>query len=269
MRFILIATIIVLLGRTCFPQYAPGARQISLSNSDVAGSDDAFSLFNNPAGLSLNNGREFGVFYSPSPFGLKELANGSIAFKEPMNFGSAALGAEIYGFALYKETRIIAGFSSGSKTVKVGAAFIAHRVSIKNYGSSTAFILNAGMLISISKRLTWGFAVHNINGATLGDERNQLPVSLESGICYRFDFPLNFNIALKKELLNRITILCGIEYKPVKFVSLRTGFGTVPSKISAGIGILYKLFEFDYAVYTHRDLGLTHQVGMLIKFTSK
>ncbi len=269
MRFKLVAAIFVLLGRLSFPQYAPGARQISLSNSAVAGPGDAFSLFDNPAGLSLNKTREFGVFYSPSPFGLKELANGSIVFKEPLGFGTAAAGATVYGFELYKETRFIAGFSAGSSFIKGGAAVVVHRITIKNYGSSTAFILNAGILINLMKNFRWGFAVQNINGATIGSEPDQLPVVLESGIGYDFNFPVTFNLALKKELFNKLTVLSGIEYRPVKYIAMRTGFGTGTSKVSAGIGIIFSPVEVDYAVFTHPDLGITHQIGMLVTFGTK
>lgn len=44
-----------------FAQIDPGARQISLSHSDIALSNDVFSLFNNPSCLSQINWRDVGI----------------------------------------------------------------------------------------------------------------------------------------------------------------------------------------------------------------
>ena len=89
----IVPTIIIFCSITIsvFSQYNPGAKQISLSNSDVALSDDVFSLFNNPAGLSQMNWREIGIYYSPAPFGLSELSNGFVAYHQPTSIGSFAL----------------------------------------------------------------------------------------------------------------------------------------------------------------------------------
>ena len=66
-RILLIFAPLLLLS-TNYAQLNPGARQISLSNSDVALSNDVFSIFNNPAGLSQLNWREIGVYYSPESY---------------------------------------------------------------------------------------------------------------------------------------------------------------------------------------------------------
>ncbi|MDP2362759.1 MAG: hypothetical protein Q8M94_03205, partial [Ignavibacteria bacterium] len=103
--------IICTITLSAYSQYNPGAKQISLSNSDVALSNDVFSLFNNPAGLSQMNWREVGVYYSPAPFGLTELANGYVAYHEPTSIGSFAIGGMSYGFDLYRESKISLGYS--------------------------------------------------------------------------------------------------------------------------------------------------------------
>jgi len=47
--FLLLFLIIVSLCNPAFSQHSAGAKQISLSNSDVALSNDVFALFNNPS----------------------------------------------------------------------------------------------------------------------------------------------------------------------------------------------------------------------------
>lgn len=91
-RFILITAIIGLIYKTCSAQILPGAKQIALSHADVAGSSDVFSVFNNPAGLSNISDTQIGIYYSPSPFGLKQLANGFCAFAKTLSLVPLQLG---------------------------------------------------------------------------------------------------------------------------------------------------------------------------------
>ncbi len=251
-------------------QVNPGARQAALSNSDIALSDDVFSLFYNPAGLSQINWREAGVYYSPSPFGLSELANGFAAYNEPLPFGSAAIGGMTYGFDLYRENKITAGYSYNyNNKFFIGGAVNYHTVSIKNYGSDAAFYFNIGGLVYIADFLRWGFYFHNINRATFSAEENQIPVILGSGLSYDVLENISFNISVIKDLDRKASLNGGIEYNLNEYLSIRSGFSNEPSKFSAGIGIKYSLINFDYAMFTHQDLGLTHQAGIIIRFDSE
>ncbi len=141
----------------------PGAKQIAISGSDVALSDDVFSLFNNPAGLAQLNWRELGIYYSPAPFGFKELANGYIAYCEPLSFGCVAIGAMSYGFDLYREFKILPGFSmSYHNKLFAGLSVTIDHVSIQGYGSKTVYYINAGCLLYLTGNLRTGFSIHNI-----------------------------------------------------------------------------------------------------------
>ncbi len=267
MRLMLITTLVVVLGRTTFPQIDPGAKQISLSHSGVALSDDVFSLFNNPAGLSQLSSRQFGLFYSPSPFGIKEMATGCFAYAEPFPFGALAIGGMSYGFELYKETKISAGFSFRYlKRFFAGLVLNYHTVSIKNYGTDKAFYADLGGLAYFTEKLRLGFYLRNLNRASFGEEEDQIPVLMDIGLSYDITKEASINFAAEKELLQKFSLRFGINYNIYKFVSLRTGVSSEPSAFSAGIGINYLFFRFDYAVFTHQELGLTHQAGVIITF---
>ncbi len=270
MRYIILAAIVFLANLPEFPQINPGAKQISLANSCVALSNDVFALFNNPAGLAQMDWREAGIYYSPAPFGLTELANGYIAYNEPLSFGSASIGAMSYGFDLYKEARILAGISYNFLNKFFGGVvFNYHSVSIKNYGNANAFYINIGGLAYLTQNIRWGFSVSNVNRATFGSEKDQIPVIFNSGFSFNIINNLSFNAAVEKELLQNPSVCFGIDYELVKYFSIRTGFQNEPSLFSAGIGIHYSYFNLDYAVYTHPDLGLTHQAGLIISFDTK
>ena len=267
MNKILTAIILFILCSQTFAQYLPGARQISMGNSDVAKADDVFTLFNNPAGLSQIAWREVGVYYSPAPFGLTELANGYIAYNEPFSFGSLAVGGMTYGFDLYRETKILLGYSYNYENKFFGGVAVNYlTTSIQNYGSDGAFFINVGVLAYLSERLRLGFTFENVNRASIGNEKDQVPVVLRSGISYDLLEEFSLNIAAEKDVKYNPSFHFGFEYNVIEHLSLRSGFSNEPSRYSAGVGLNYSIFSLDYAFFTHPDLGLTHQAGLVISF---
>jgi hypothetical protein len=253
-----------------FAQQNPGAKQVSMSNSDIALSNDVFALFNNPAGLAQLNWREIGIYYSPAPFGFTELANGYIAYHEPLPFGSLSAGAMTYGFELYREVKFLTGFAYNyMNKFFAGASLNIHYLSIENYGTDIAYYLNIGGLVYLTNSLRTGFHFGNINRATFGNEDDQIPMTLAAGFSYDVLENLSFNTALEKDILYPVSFLLGIDYNIIEYISIRTGFSTEPSRYSAGIGINYSIFSLDYALFNHNDLGLTHQAGIIISFGEK
>ncbi len=262
-------TIIIICSLTfsAYSQYNPGAKQISLSNSDVALSDDVFSLFNNPAGIAQMNWREVGVYYSPAPFGLSELANGYVAYHEPSSIGSFAIGGMTYGFDLYRESKFSLGYSYNYQNrFFTGFAINYQTVSIKNYGNDGAFFFNIGGLVYVTEIFRFGFSLQNINRATFGNADDQIPVVFNTGLSYDVADELYVNFSVEKDIKYNASFKFGINYDIIEYLSLRTGFSNEPSKYSVGIGINYALFSLDYAIFTHNDLGLTHQAGVIISF---
>jgi len=265
----LLHTIIVICSLTlsAYSQYNPGAKQISLSNSDVALSNDVFSLFNNPAGLAQMNWREVGIYYSPAPFGLSELANGYAAYHEPTSIGSFALGGMSYGFDLYRESKVTLGYSYNYlDKFFAGVTLNYQTVSIQNYGNDGALFISFGGLAYVSNVFRLGFSIQNINRATFGNEDDQIPMVFNTGLSYDVADELTVNFAIDKDIKYKASFQFGINYDIIEYLSLRIGFSNEPSKYSAGIGINYSMFSLDYAMFTHNDLGLTHQAGIIISF---
>lgn len=267
MRLLFTLLLLIELTAITFAQYTPGARQISMANSDVALSNDVFSLFSNPAGLSQINWREVGIYYSPAPFGLTELSNGYIAYNEPFNFGSLSIGGMTYGFELYRESKVVLGYSYNYENILfAGISINYHNYSIQNYGSTGVFYLNVGGLVYILDELRWGFYVDNLNKASVANLDDQIPMVFVTGLSYDVinDFSLNF--ALEKDIRFNPSVKFGVEYDIIEYLSLRAGTANEPSRFTAGVGINYSLFSLDYAFFTHQDLGLTHQAGIIISF---
>jgi hypothetical protein len=267
LKHIFTIVFILLFGRLAICQFDPGAKEIAISNSDVALSNDVFAVFNNPAGLSQLKWREIGIFYSPSPFGLKQLANGYAAYNEPFSFGSVTIGGMSYGFNLYKESKLVLSFSRNfGERFLAGIAITYHTFSIKNYGSASAFYLNAGGLVYLTKKLRWGFYVTNINRATVSASDNQIPMILSTGFSYNVIDNMSLNFSFEKDVQYDPELHFGIDYQIIDNLSLRSGFSTNPSDFSAGVGLNFSYFELNYAFVKHPDLGLTHQAGIIITF---
>ncbi|MBN2571039.1 MAG: hypothetical protein JXA68_02830 [Ignavibacteriales bacterium] len=248
-------------------QINPGARQNGLSNSDVALSNDVFSIFNNPAGISQMNWREIGGYYSFAPFGLKELATGYVAYNEHTSIGSFGAGFMIYGFELYKESKFALTYSKDfNKRFFAGVTILYQNVSIENYGNDNTFCFNIGGLAYLSKDLRLGFKYHNITRATYGNEANQIPVVFGSGISYDLIDETSINFSIEKDIDLPLSFRFGVEYSIIKYLDLRVGIQNEPDSYSGGLGINYSILHLDYSIFTHNDLGLTHQIGIIIDF---
>lgn len=247
------------------PQQNPGAKSISLANADVALSSDAFSLFTNPAGLAQMNWIEGGVFYSPSPFGMKELSNAFFVASIPTEYGSFGLGVTTYGFELYKENKFVLAYANRYvKNFFYGFSLSLNHLSIKNYGSDNALMFSLGALYYIATDLRFAFSVDNLNKATWGKEKNQIPTIYKTGVSYDVLPEVSINLSLENEIGFNPSMQCGINYDISEYFSLRSGFANEPAKYSAGIGINYSQFEIDYAIFTHQELGLTQQFSVLV-----
>ncbi len=264
-----ISLLLLLVTLQCFPQVNPGARQIALAHSDVADGNDVFSLFNNPAGIANIQNREIGLFYSPAPFGVKELSNAFVSFVEPTSIGSFGAGFMIYGFELYKETRFAVGYSKKiNNSFNIGITTVYKNISIKNYGNNGYLIINAGASLALTENANIGFTVENLTRTSLSNDANQVPIVFLSGISYKFIDNLNSYLALRKEINYPLSVHFGTEYKIIDFLVLRIGTTNETNSYSGGLGIIYDFLQTDYAITSHPDLGLTHQFGLLIKLSA-
>ena len=96
-----------------------------------------------------------------------------------------AVGGYTYGFDLYRESKVILGYSYNyENSFFFGLSVNYHSFSIQNYGSTGAFYINAGALAYILADFRWGFHISNINRASLGNDDDQIPMILTTGLSY-------------------------------------------------------------------------------------
>ena len=148
-------------------QQNAGTRQIALANSDLY-SPDVFSIFNNPARLSKIQNPQAGIYYSPAPFEIQELSITCASYCHPTQIGTFSFGSTVFGFELYKETEIDAGYSRGmNDCLDIGITLRYKNISIKNYGSAGIFLINLGTTLELSHELAVAFFIENLTHARL------------------------------------------------------------------------------------------------------
>ena len=247
-----------------------GAKPISLGGAFTSLANNSNAVYYNPAGISQIPFREVSIFYSPAPFGLKELANGSVNYVEPTKFGTFGLSAKTYGFELYKEITVTATYSNNyKKKIFYGANVNYYNLKIQNYGSASTFGVDIGGLAYLTDFLRWGFAAFNLNRPKIGTQDDKLPQVYRTGVSIQPRKELNFVLDIEKDTRYTTSVKAGIEYSLYDMIDLRAGIGTEPTKFSGGVGLYYSIFEIDYGFYNHQDLGLTHQGTITINFGGK
>lgn len=256
--------------RTAYSQFElldVGAKPIALGGAFTSLANNSNAVYYNPAGISQMQFREVSIFYSPAPFGLKELANGTVNFVEPTKFGTFGLSAKTYGFELYKEiTATLTYANNYRKKIYYGANVNYYNLKIQNYGSDATFGVDIGVLAYLTDFLRWGFSAFNLNRPSIGTLKDKLPQVYRTGLSVQPRNDLNFVLDVEKDTRYTASVKSGIEYTLYDMVDLRAGIGTEPTKFSGGVGFYYSLFEIGYGFYNHQDLGLTHQGTVTINF---
>ena len=262
-----ILTILILLFQSfsIFGQSSAGAKQIALANSNIARENNVFAIFNNPAGLGLVNNREFGIYYSPSPFGIKELSSAYLAYIEPTSFGNISIGAYTYGFELYRENQLNLAYSTKfSDNIYLGLTSFYHSVKIDRYGNSAVFNIKLGGIFILNQNFSLGFSLHN--PLRFNNVKIELPLIYLAGFSYIPVKNSSLNFAVAKEMDFPVSVKFGIEYEVIEYLQLRIGIQNEPDIYSGGFGIFYSFMNLNYAITSHPELGLSHQVDLIIMF---
>jgi len=244
-----------------------GARPISLNGAFTSLADNSLAIFYNPAGLGQMKYREFSAFYSPAPFGLTDLSTASISFAEPFKFGTIGAAFKTYGFDLYRENNFIVSYGNNYKSrIYYGLNLNWYNLKIQNYNSASAFGVDIGVMAYLAKFLQFGFMGKNITGSKIGESNEKITQVYRTGLTYQPINNLRVIGEIEKDVKYPLSVRGGIEYNVIDFIDLRFGVGSQPSTFSAGLGINYNLFSFDYAFSKSEDLGFSHVGTVSVNF---
>ena len=248
--------------RAALEDYTLGARPAALGGAYVAVAGRADALFHNPAAIVRKNGFDLTLYYT-HPFGLAELSVGSAALVFPLRSLTAGTGVSTFGTEHYQES--VAYFAAALpllKKVSLGVNLRYSQIKITGYGQAGALIGDLGLVADILPNVSWGFAVKNVNYATIGRSGEAIPQIINTGWCIAPANNIKLMVDVYKDIRFALDIRCGIEYRPIAVLALRAGAGNEPERFSAGFGLSFGFFAADYAFSSHADLGMTHQFSI-------
>lgn len=245
---------------------AIGTRALGMGSSYVALANTAEAVFINPGGLSQIEGFELNLFYQ-KPFGLPDVDFATLALSLPVSSFRTTFGAVSLGNSIFSEQKLAAAFSHHYRQrLYYGVLLSYWRTHIKDYGTSGAMAVDAGIIYPISNHLVFGAAAQNLNRAQRGAEA--LPQTLSAGIRFESAYNLSLSLEIFKDVRFAEEMRFGTEYRPFEKIALRAGTATHPNRFSAGFGVSIRYFAMDYAFFTHNDLGTTHQFSLTARLGS-
>ncbi|MBI4348087.1 MAG: PorV/PorQ family protein [Elusimicrobia bacterium] len=274
-----------------FLKLGVGAGPAAMSGAQAALSEDVYSLYWNPAGLSRITGRGEAAFFHDRWFGMMDHqfvgAAASIPAWDAVGaVGVTRLGTTQRGYdaadnatgefatsdialsaAVARRFEAFPGRDfEEERLVRAGLAFKLIRQSVPGAASST-FALDGGLQGSPREtgRGAWllGFAFANLGRpAGLGSGRSPLPRTLRLGTAYRLNAPrVSFAADLVLPADDDPQVLLGTEWRPLAGLRFRAGYR--PGKPAEGLldaltfggGVAVKAVEISGAFVGHPDLG--------------
>ncbi len=258
------------LAQAQIDSYAFGGRALGMGQA-VAAQRDAWSIFNNVAGLSyVDQGQAF--FAYDNRFNVSAFQTFGLGAVAPLKWGVAGASLSRFGDELYNELKIGLGYSYRIEPVSLGLKVNYLQVSIQDLNSAGTVILEFGGIARITQNLFLAGHVYNLNQAKLTTERGEdqdIPTVLKAGLSYQPVEALTIGIETEKDVDLPASFKAGVEYQVVKNVFLRTGVQTEPFINHFGLGFSPKRFSFDYALSTMSELGLSHHFSLGYRFGRK
>lgn len=222
----------------------------------MATADDADAILFNPAGLSSLQ-RGYTLFYS-QPYGLNGLSSGWIAAVQRIGRGSFGLGFKGLGNNLYKENSLILSYGQRLKYLSLGANMRLLNLSIKGYGSAYSLGLDLGLLSQLTPKLRWGAFWRNLNSPRIGQAKEEIPQTFTAGLCLQPSPNLAIEFDICQDIRYEPQLRMGLEYSPYRSIQARIGLRSPPGRFSLGGGVIWQGIRFDYALFNHWELGLSH-----------
>ena len=255
-----------------------GGRALGMGSAYTAVARDATSLYYNPSGLGLLDGRQailmHALLYGGAAYDYLGYAQnfGSL----PGGWGLQALRLGVDG-AESRDANNVAGGSFGYSETGLGLGFGMRGFLLPDLSlggglkvlqrslpgaSDRLFGLDLGAQYGpfLGERITLGFVAHNALKKSSGDTADTLPTTLRAGMAYHVFSTLSLSL----DLANDGGYGVGGEYG-VGIVFLRAGYA--PEGLTFGGGVkLKEAFAIDLAVVNNSTLGMSERVSAGYRF---
>lgn len=263
MKYIFLSLFFVNIQANC---QNPGPRLVAMGSGGTA-VQDIWSLQQNPAGVAGLKRPALAIAYEQHIL-ISDISTQTALFVVPYRRSVLGLSFEKYGISDYSEQKI--GLSYARRfgdSFRLAVALKYCQLNIDRYGSSKALSVEAGFQVHVTDKFVLASHIVNPNRSRYQDfSGSYLPVRLSFGASYRFSDRVVMLADLRKLLNNPLDVMTGIEYKLIRWFSLRGGISANPFKRYSGFGINYNKLQLDVAIASHPNLGYSPQISLGYEF---
>lgn len=271
-----------------FLKIGVGARPVGLGGAYTAVSNDANSVYWNPAGLTRFNGAHISLMHNKWFQGINYeffgLAYGDSA-SSGFAFGLTFLWMDDIPVTTFSDRLGTSGNTFTSRDLAFSFAY-AHQVfDIASIGvslkrirsnlagiSATATAFDFGLMVAPPPvpGLTFGATVQNV-GTKLKfvKDGDRLPVVFKAGTAYSYRQMALLSVDISKPVDNRVAVSVGGEFVVMKTLALRGGYNStsdLDNGLMGGAGVKIKRIAIDYAFVPYGVLGNTHRISAMYRF---
>lgn len=214
--------------------------------------------FSNPASCAFLVSNKVSVQYM-NRYGVKELATytGSVDYLN--DYLNAGLQFSRFGYKEYNEMLISSNlYRKLNHYISFGIRlnYLSWHYSEESHNKSV-ITGDIGLLVRPMDNLNVSvLAVNPLQTEVeIGGEKEELPVVLSVGISYEIEKCLLLTAEVEKDFSYDPIYKCGLEYTPVRYLSVRAGMFAKPFTPTFGIGVHLYAFNLYLAFSKHPDLG--------------
>jgi hypothetical protein len=245
-----------------------GARAAGMAYSSSALTDE-WSAFNNVAGLAKLTSMVAAFTYDVQP-SFTPFNKAAATFSCPLRIGVAGLGLYHFGDDLYNEQLVTLGYSSTLGLASLGVQVNYIQYNIQGFGRKAVLTASFGGIAELTKRLSLGAHVININQPKLSElDEERIPTVLIAGVLMKTSDDVTVTAELEKDLDHNPAVKAGIEYRILKKFFLRTGIRIQPNTGYFGFGFKPARYCIDYAFQYNQGIGSRHQASVSYKLNNK
>ena len=269
MRFLLTLTLLTCITYGSFAQQSgvPPVGPVSSGLGGVSSTfDNAWSIFNNPAGLTGNK-ELVGVFGYQTIFNFAPFNTVSAAVTSPSKLGTVAFGAYRFGDEIFSSQMGSLGIANTIGIMSLGIKANYLQYNIQGFGRRSVFVAEMGGLATLTDKLRFGMHIYNFTQSIIAEESGEkLPTLLRLSLQYKVSEEIDIYVEGEKDVEQDPDLKVGLSYNLNGMLELRTGFSTLTNRHSLGAGFDIKKLTIDYALKANSNIGSAHNFGLSYRF---
>ncbi|POY36011.1 hypothetical protein C3K47_12470 [Solitalea longa] len=243
-----------------------GARIGALANAGSA-INDSWNIAGNPAAFTSVHSFTASMGYL-NQFSSPEFSTkaGILGFPVKSNF----FGVSFNSFGQNPYTEMTTGLSYGrsfGSNFSIGLKFNYHTVAIANYGNSSTYSIEVGLMAKIMTNLTIATHIINPTRSDFGEElQNPLLTIFRLGARYDLSEKTFIVSEVEKPISMNTRFKTGLEFGVFKQLVLRGGISGHPFQQYFGAGYTTSKLQINIAASIHPSVGYSPQMSISYEF---